>query len=113
MATSNRLRRDISSLFKSPPPDVIIPVDSADVGLDDLSTISIYLFGPEGTAYSEGAWKLTLKIPRDYPSSPPKAYFNTKIFHPNVEPSTGEVCVDTLKRDWTSDVDLCKILLVS
>ena len=24
----------------------------------------------------------------------------TKIFHPNVAPKTGEICVNTLKRDW-------------
>lgn len=32
--------------------------------------------------------------------SAPKGYFLTKIFHPNVAPSTGEICVNTLKRDW-------------
>jgi len=24
----------------------------------------------------------------------------TKIFHPNVAVGTGEICVNTLKRDW-------------
>ena len=27
-------------------------------------------------------------------------YFLTKIFHPNVAFDTGEICVNTLKRDW-------------
>lgn len=35
-----------------------------------------------------------------FPASPPKGYFLTKIFHPNVATPSGEICVNTLKRDW-------------
>jgi hypothetical protein len=27
-------------------------------------------------------------------------YFTTKIFHPNVAVPSGEICVNTLKKDW-------------
>lgn len=27
-------------------------------------------------------------------------YFLTKIFHPNVAVPSGEICVNTLKKDW-------------
>jgi ubiquitin-conjugating enzyme E2 S len=27
-------------------------------------------------------------------------YFMTKIFHPNVATPSGEICVNTLKKDW-------------
>ncbi|KAA8915159.1 hypothetical protein TRICI_002704 [Trichomonascus ciferrii] len=104
-----RLRKDIQKLVKECPADVVLPESFGD-GVD-LTNLSLYILGPESTAYSEGAWKISLKVPADYPSSPPKAFFNTKIFHPNVQPSTGEVCVDTLKRDWTSEVDLNHIML--
>jgi ubiquitin-protein ligase len=30
-------------------------------------------------------------------------WFATKIFHPNVAPSTGEICVSTLKKDWKKE----------
>jgi ubiquitin-conjugating enzyme E2 S len=40
-----------------------------------------------------------LKIDSDFPRSPPKGYFLTKIFHPNVAVK-GDICVNTLKRDW-------------
>lgn len=104
-----RLRKDIQKLVKECPADVVLPECFGD-GVD-LTNLSLYILGPESTAYSDGAWKISLKIPTDYPNSPPKAFFNTKIFHPNVQPSTGEVCVDTLKRDWTSAVDLNHIML--
>jgi hypothetical protein len=36
----------------------------------------------------------------------------TKIFHPNVS-VTGEICVNTLKKDWKKELGLKHILLVS
>jgi ubiquitin-conjugating enzyme E2 S len=38
-------------------------------------------------------------------------YFLTKIFHPNVA-KNGEICVNTLKRDWKEDLGIGHILLV-
>jgi ubiquitin-conjugating enzyme E2 S len=54
---------------------------------------------------------LHLKIPEDYPHSPPKAAFRTKIWHPNVDEQTGSVCVDTLKKDWTEKLTLRDVLV--
>lgn len=39
-------------------------------------------------------------------------YFVTKIFHPNVAPN-GEICVNTLKKDWKSTLGIAHVLLVS
>ena len=38
-------------------------------------------------------------------------YFLTKIFHPNVHPSSGEICVNTLKKDWTLTTGIAQTLL--
>jgi ubiquitin-conjugating enzyme E2 S len=38
-------------------------------------------------------------IDTGFPATPPRGYFLTKIFHPNVS-NSGEICVNTLKRDW-------------
>jgi ubiquitin-conjugating enzyme E2 S len=78
---------------------------------DDLTQLTILLTGAPGTPYDDGVWKLNLRIPQDYPKSPPKAYFRTKIWHPNVEESTGSVCLDTLKRDWQAKLTLRDILI--
>lgn len=56
-------------------------------------------------------WKLHLTIPPNYPTAPPTANFRTPIFHPNVDPSTGGVCVETLKRDWDSKLTLRDVLV--
>jgi len=44
---------------------------------------------------------LEITVPGDYPISPPAVRFLTKIFHPNVYFTTGEICIDILKKDWT------------
>ena len=58
-----------------------------------------------------GVFKLHLAIPPTYPADPPKAFFRTKIFHPNIEPETGAVCVETLKRDWETKLTLKDVLM--
>jgi ubiquitin-protein ligase len=65
-----------------------------------------------GTPYYGGAFRVKLALSKDFPSTPPKAYFLTKIFHPNVA-NNGEICVNTLKKDWKSDLGIKHILLVS
>lgn len=39
-----------------------------------------------------------------------QGFFLTKIFHPNVSAS-GEICVNTLKKDWKSDLGIKHVLL--
>jgi ubiquitin-conjugating enzyme E2 S len=65
-----------------------------------------------GTPYAGGQFRVRLTLPKDFPTNPPKAYFLTKIFHPNVA-SNGEICVNTLKKDWKSDLGIKHVLLVS
>ena len=54
---------------------------------------------------------MKLVLTPDFPNSPPKGYFQTKIFHPNVS-SSGEICVNVLKRDWRPDLGLRHVLTV-
>lgn len=105
-----RLAADHAALHHELPPYYMLLPDDAQ-GADDLSQLAILLSGPPGTPYSHGLWRLHLKMPSDYPKSPPKATFRTKIWHPNVEENTGAVCVDTLKRDWQSKLTLRDVLV--
>ncbi|MCJ1441250.1 MAG: ubiquitin-conjugating enzyme E2 S [Stictis urceolatum] len=112
-ASFRRLAKDHAALHNAElPPYYLFAPSAASGGLhDDLTQLTIHLTGPQGTPYADGIWRLHLKIPQDYPKSPPKAYFKTKIWHPNVEESTGSVCLDTLKRDWQSKLTLRDILI--
>ena len=106
-----RMASDHAALHRNElPPYYLFPANSSMP--DDLTQLTILLAGPQGTPYAGGLFKLHLKIPHDYPKSPPKAAFKTKIWHPNVEESTGSVCLDTLKKDWQSTLTLRDILIV-
>lgn len=106
-----RLAKDHAALRKSTPPNYLFPDGDECVLPDDLTALIILVTGAHGTPYSQGLWKLHLRIPADYPKSPPKAMFKTRIYHPNVEESTGAVCLDTLKKDWESKLTLKDILV--
>lgn len=54
---------------------------------------------------------MKLILSHEYPGAPPKGYFLTKIYHPNVA-SNGDICVNTLKKDWNPDTTLKHVLQV-
>lgn len=77
---------------------------------EDITDIQATIEGPAGTPYEGGLFRVKLVLGKDFPASPPKGFFSTKIFHPNVA-SNGEICVNTLKKDWKPDLGVKHILL--
>ncbi|CAK4032836.1 Hypothetical predicted protein [Lecanosticta acicola] len=103
-----RLAADHGALHNELPPNFLFPAGAAT---DNLTQLDILLAGPTFTPFALGVWKLHLTIPPNYPQQPPTATFRTPIFHPNVDPQTGGVCVETLKRDWDSRLTLRDVLI--
>ncbi|PSN73068.1 UBC-like protein [Corynespora cassiicola Philippines] len=104
-----RLAGDHGSLHTAGlPPNYLFHPSSTS---DDLTSLDVLLAGPVGTPYAKGVWRLHLDIPPTYPSSPPTATFRTRLWHPNIDESSGAVCVETLKRDWSSDLKLRDVLV--
>ncbi|XP_029176483.1 ubiquitin-conjugating enzyme E2 S isoform X2 [Nylanderia fulva] len=100
-----RVAKEMAELAAQPPEG--IRVISND---DDITDIQAVIEGPFGTPYANGFFRVKLDLGKDFPQGPPKAYFLTKIFHPNVA-KNGEICVNTLKKDWKPDLGIQHILL--
>merc|ERR1712176_644655 len=99
--------KEIKKLMKKPLDDIeIMPKNN------NLQILTAFINGPQSTAFENGRFQIELHFDNNYPSSPPKGYFVTKIFHPNVAPSNGEICVNTLKKEWKSSYGIKDILIV-
>jgi ubiquitin-protein ligase len=68
------------------------------------------LLGPEASPYAGGVFFLKIVFPLDYPFKPPKVTFTTKIYHCNVN-SSGVICLDILKDNWSPALTVSKVLL--
>ncbi|EFN57627.1 hypothetical protein CHLNCDRAFT_56059 [Chlorella variabilis] len=102
----SKLAKDVKDLGQNAIDGVKVVVND-----DNLTDIQAEYEGPAGTPFEGGLFRMRLAIGPEFPSSPPKGYFITKIFHPNVSAS-GEICVNVLKRDWRPDLGLRHVLTV-
>ncbi len=66
--------------------------------------------GPDGSPYQGGLFYLDIQFPADYPFKPPKVTFQTRIYHCNVN-SSGAICLDILKDNWSPILTISKVLL--
>ncbi|KAL9957082.1 hypothetical protein ACROYT_G038673 [Oculina patagonica] len=97
--------KELTSLSSDPPEGIKVFTNE-----EDVTDIQATIEGPAGTPYEGGLFRVKLVLGKDFPASPPKGFFLTKIFHPNVA-NNGEICVNTLKKDWKPDLGVKHILL--
>uniref|UniRef100_A0A7S1B3C1 E2 ubiquitin-conjugating enzyme n=1 Tax=Corethron hystrix TaxID=216773 RepID=A0A7S1B3C1_9STRA len=103
-----RVAREVHKLASAPPEGVkFVPTRA-----DNLGTIYAEIEGPTGTPYEGRFFDLKLVLPGDFPQSPPRGFFLSKLYHPNINPATGDICVNTLKRDWSSGTTISHVLSV-
>eukprot|EP01091_Cochliopodium_minus_P006239 TRINITY_DN16115_c0_g1_i1.p1 TRINITY_DN16115_c0_g1~~TRINITY_DN16115_c0_g1_i1.p1 ORF type:complete len:213 (+),score=72.34 TRINITY_DN16115_c0_g1_i1:98-736(+) len=96
---------EIKQLKKKPLEDIEITVSE-----EDLTCVYAIITGPKDTPFEGGRFKIKLVLGNEFPKVPPKGYFITKIFHPNVA-ENGEICVNTLKRDWKETLGIQHIVI--
>ena len=105
MAAENRIRKELEDITADPPSNC-----SAGMEGDDLYSWEATVMGPQGSVYEGGVFHLSIKFPQNYPFSPPKVRFLTRIYHPNINLSGG-ICLDVLKDNWSPALTISKLLL--
>lgn len=100
-----RITKELAELRKDPPSNC-----SAGPAKLDLFIWKATVMGPGDSVYEGGVFNLDIRFPPDYPFSPPKIHFTTKIYHPNIS-SKGSICLDILKNRWSPALTISKVLL--
>lgn len=110
LGAQKRLMKEYLEIQKNPPSSCTLTPESPD----NLAKWSAIIIGPDDSPYAGGLFRLKISIPNNYPFSPPKVIFNTKIFHPNIN-SAGGICLDILKTgergNWSPALSLVQVLL--
>jgi ubiquitin-conjugating enzyme E2 D/E len=105
---NNRILSDLKDLMNNDIPETIKDVK---INEDDMyGEHTVLLNGPKDTPFEGGIFKIAFKMPTDYPFKPPKMYFKTKVYHPNIS-GDGSICIDILKDQWSSALRITKVLL--
>jgi ubiquitin-conjugating enzyme E2 D len=105
MSTLKRIQKELLEIIENPPYNC-----SAGVNDENLYKWIATIIGPENSPYKGGIFKLEINFPEDYPFRPPKIRFVTKIYHCNINTSGG-ICLDILKDQWSPALTISKILL--
>mmetsp|Transcript_18230 Transcript_18230/g.34707 ORF Transcript_18230/g.34707 Transcript_18230/m.34707 type:complete len:202 (+) Transcript_18230:298-903(+) len=106
-AAINSLTKELAGMLKGPEEGIKVFMNE-----ENVADIVAEIEGPDGTPYTGGVFRMKLVLPSDFPNSAPKGYFVTKIFHPNIRQPSGEICVNTLKKDWQPSHGIRHILKV-
>jgi len=100
-----RIQKELEEIQRDPPAGC-----SAGPVKDDIFNWEGVIFGPTGTPYEGGVFRLGIRFPTEYPFKQPHVQFNTKIYHPNIN-SAGGICLDILKNQWSPALTISKVLL--
>eukprot|EP00164_Ancoracysta_twista_P000411 GFYU01000559.1.p3 GENE.GFYU01000559.1~~GFYU01000559.1.p3 ORF type:complete len:149 (+),score=43.79 GFYU01000559.1:24-470(+) len=105
MSLPPRIVKETERLLKEPAPGI-----SATAHKENLRYFDVVIAGPSSSPYEGGIFKLELFLPEEYPMSPPKVRFLTKIYHPNID-KVGRICLDILKDKWSPALQIRTVLL--
>ena len=74
------------------------PFYSAGLIEGNLQSWRVTIIGPAESPYEGGVFPTRLDFPEQFPLMPPTLKFLCPMWHPNIHPSDGSVCVSILHR---------------
>ena len=103
-----RLAGDLKNLKKKPIEGIIAgPIDE-----NDLTKWKGRVEGAKGTPFEGGYFHFKIDIPENYPFEPPEVKMITKVYHPNINSTSGKICVNILKKEvWAPTNSIQSVLL--
>jgi ubiquitin-conjugating enzyme E2 D/E len=104
--SGKRIGHELAEISLDPPANCSAGPKSDDNMYDWVATLR----GPDGSPYENGTFFLDIQFPQDYPFKPPKVTFRTRVYHCNVT-SSGQICLDILKDNWSPALTVSKVLL--
>ena len=106
IAAMKYLKREFDALQNDP----ILSL-GCTVGLEnkDIFHWKISLAGPVDTPYAGGMFFLTAAFSEDYPEKKPEVRFINKIYHLNVSPTNGHICISTLN-EWKPKTPMVDVI---
>ncbi|KAJ6643705.1 Ubiquitin-conjugating enzyme E2 Z [Pseudolycoriella hygida] len=111
---ASRINKDIVQFFTSPVPDIMLCPDA-----NNILVSHAIIIGPDKTPYEGGFFYFYIKLPHDYPFSPPTVKLmttdqNRVRFNPNLY-ACGRVCLSILNTwsgpQWSPGNTLMGVLL--
>eukprot|EP01084_Bolivina_argentea_P185191 319376_1 len=100
-----RIKKEFNNLTSNPIANCSIsPTNNL---LDWIAKIS----GPKGTPYDGGKYVVNIKFRHDYPLTPPKVTFMTRIFHPYIQYRVNIYHILFSGFFWSPTITIGKILL--
>jgi len=105
MTLPRRIIKETQRLISEPVPGIDASPEEANARY-----FRVTIKGPQESPYAGGLFNLELFLPEEYPMSPPKVRFTTKIYHPNID-KLGRICLDILKDKWSPALQIRTVLL--
>ncbi|PKC64405.1 ubiquitin-conjugating enzyme E2 [Rhizophagus irregularis] len=100
-----RINKELNDFGRDPPSSY----SAGPIG-DDPFHWQATIMGPSDSPYSGGVFFLAIHFPSNYPFSPPRIIFATRIYHPNIN-SNGAINWDILRDQWSPSFTISKVLL--